>query len=252
MRRKFNQDFNYNSIQTLEKQFVRIFYLNKAVMLMAQNSEGDILYSEGIPMEKDVEIKEKVSYPKIVEIEDYKDVSIVTQEADITGLVEIGVVFAKASDSFTTEIAMMKALIELKIRAAMMGANVIFLENANVNKSDNDYWSWKWPKAIVTGWVYSNQLPLYDDFVEFVKDKTIFRIVTQYIIKSGQTKFKTKTVNKEIKVDEIIVDKRLIKVKAQILEDNINGIFMVTHLTEDGFQLYYQDDSHFYNFVIKL
>ena len=247
MKRYGNELFMYSTIHLNEDRYVYLQYLSNTIMIMAQNRNGEILFRDSVK-------KDSIKYFKIDNIEDFENVTFTTDETIVSGFTEIGDVNAKAKgatiysdQTFVT----MRAIKKIQIEAAMMGANIIYLKNGSSKGVEDNYFSWSRAETSFSGVAYSNQLPLYSEFIKLVGDKTRFNVVMEYTMKLGGSNYKTQKVNKELRIDKIMNKDGIVIIIGQIVEvQNLNN-FMVSYLTKDSFNIYYRDESTAYSYMVR-
>ena len=118
--------------------------------------------------------REKLATKAIKGPQDWKNVSISRIEYEVRGLYKIGEVFSKAKG--TTALSNMnrvkdRAFKKLKIQATMMGANIIYLTNQDVegNRFFDD--SSNPTETNLSGVAYSSELPDFEEFKSLIGDK---------------------------------------------------------------------------------
>src|ERR1035437_2236384 len=125
---------------------------------------------------------EATSYKTVESVDDFENVTITQVEGEIKGLYKIGDVSSKAKGTTTLsnqERVKERAYKKIKIQAAMMGANIIYLTNQRTegNKMGGYFQSGSTAETNLTGIAYTNQLPDIEDFKKMIVDKRDFAAV---------------------------------------------------------------------------
>jgi len=200
---------------------------------------------------------EGTSYKKISGVEDFENVSVAQVESEVKGLYKIGEVSSKAKGTTVysnQERVKQRAYKKLKIEAAMMGANVIFLTHQRTegNKYGGYFQSSSSAETNLSGIAYSNSLPLYDNFKSLIGNKKDFVTKEKYELYSSSSEYKKAKYVKNFTINEIINENGVI-----FLKGNLEGVkkynrFRLASYNEDSFSIYYEDKNTSYNITIQI
>ena len=199
---------------------------------------------------------EATSYKTVKGAEDFENVTLTLVESEVNGLFKLGDVSSKAKG--TTTLSSMEKVKEranrkMKIVAAMMGANIIYL--AQNTTTGNQYGSYfqagKATETNLNGVAYSNKLPSYNDFEKLIGDKTLFQTYERLKLGGSDSDFSTTQFSKTVQLFKIYNEAGLIMINAKI--DGVdNNTFRVTSFSQNEFILVWKDGDKVYNFKIKI
>ena len=146
-----------------------------------------------------------------------------------------------------------RAIRKIKIQAAMMGANIIYLtQNTTTgNQAGSKYQSGKSTETNMTGVAYSNQNPNYNDFVKLIGEKTEFQTSKKYKLSGSATDYDDMEFVKSVKIEKIYTEGGLIMMKAHIADVDYNT-FRVIYFSKNRFILVVKDEDVIYNFKVQL
>lgn len=200
---------------------------------------------------------EATSYKKVVGVEDFENVSITQVESEVKGLFKIGEVSSKAKGTTTLsnqERVKERAYRKMKMVAAMMGGNVVYITNQRTqsNNMGTEYQAGSSAEANLSGVAYTNILPSYDGFINAIGDKRSFNSVVEIKLWSSASDIKTNPVQGMLLVNNITNDNGMI-----ILEGSFAGHpkikrFRVTAFGEGFFNVFYEDKSSVYSLKVRI
>jgi hypothetical protein len=200
---------------------------------------------------------EATSFKKINGVDDFENVTITQVESEIKGLFKIGDVSSKAKGTTTLsnqERVKERAYRKLKIVAAMMGANIIYLTNQRTegNKMGGYYQSGSSAETNLSGVAYTNQLPNFNDFKLLIGEKRNFSTTEQAKMWSSASEM-TKTVfQKSFIINSITNENGIIMINGDLQEESRYKNFRVVSFDKESFSVYYEDKSTSYNVKIKM
>ena len=162
----------------------------KVINSIHKNAVEKIVFSSG----RTQTFREAVAVKPVDGPQDWKNVTISRLEFEVRGLYKMGEVSAKAKG--TTILSNMnrvkdRAFRKLKIQAAMMGANVIYLTNQDVegNRIFDD--SGNPTETNLSGVAYSSELPDYKSFKKILEQKDQFIYAQKLFLGNNSTDIKT-------------------------------------------------------------
>ena len=199
---------------------------------------------------------EATSYKTIKSAEDFDNVTLTSVESEVKGLFKLGDVSSKARG--TTALASMEKVKEranrkMKVVAAMMGANIVYLtQNTTVgNQMGTQYQAAKHTETNLAGIAYSNKLPSYDDFEKTIGNKTLFLTYERLKLSGSDADFAKSSFSKSVQLQKLYNESGLIMMNAKI-EGVDNNTFRVIDFTNEEFTLVWKDGDTIYNFRIKI
>jgi hypothetical protein len=242
------------NVKEVTQDAVKFTYPNEdLVNIVYKNTIQKIVFKSG----RVQTFAESTSFKKIESSNDYENVTISQVESEIKGLYKIGDVSAKAKGTTVysnQEKVKQRAYKKLKIEAAMMGANIVYLtaQRTEGNKYGGYYQSGSSAETNLTGIAYSNILPSYSDFEKLMLNKTIFfAILDSHLWYSG-TDISQIEISKKFEINSIKNENGLIIING-VLEGELNcKVFRVVSFNSESFNIFYQDKNMVYNIKIKI
>jgi hypothetical protein len=193
---------------------------------------------------------EATSYKTVSGAEDFENVTLTLIQNETNGLFKVGDVSSKARG--TTGLASMEKVKEradrkMKIVAAMMGGNIVYLtQNLTLPAVGNQTTT-----TNLAGVAYNNKLPNYDNFVKLIADKKIFRTYERIKLSGSDSDFDKNAFSKNVRLLKIFNESGLIMMNAE-MEGVDNTSFRVINYTSEEFTLVWKDGDKIYNFRIKV
>ena len=199
---------------------------------------------------------ESIPLKTINSIDDFDLVEITNLESDTKGLYRVGYVSAKAKGTTTLsnqERVKNRAYRKIKILAAMMGANIIFITNQRNegNKYGGYYQSGSSTETNLTGLAFTNNKLNIQDFKQLIANKPIYVGVEQTKLWSGDYDIRKEQILTKFNIDDIIDDDGIIEIKGEIVNSPGQRIFKLVSMDKDSFNVFYEDKSTAYNVKIE-
>jgi len=199
---------------------------------------------------------EATSYKTVKGATDFDNVTFTSVQSEVNGLFKLGDVSSKAKG--TTSLASMEKVKEraykkMKIVAAMMGANIIYLtQNTTTGNQMGSYFQADKPtETNVAGVAYSNKLPSFDDFNKLIGNKTQFQCAELFTMSQRGTDLNRKDYSKTVQILKVYNESGLTMVNAKI--DGVDyNVFRVISFNNDEFTLVYKDGERIYNYRIRV
>lgn len=200
---------------------------------------------------------EGTSLKKISGVEDYENVSVAQVESEVKGLFKVGEVSSKAKGTTVysnQERVKQRAYKKLKIEAAMMGANIIYLTNQRTegNKYGGYYQAGSSAETNLSGIAYTNSLPNYDNFKSLLSNKKDFTTLEQFEMWSSASDYKKSKYVKKLIINEIINENGVIFIKGDLEGVKKYDRFRVTSYNDNTFSIFYEDKSTSYNITVQI
>lgn len=200
---------------------------------------------------------EATSFKIISGVDDFENVTITQVESEVKGLFKIGDVSSKAKGTTTLsnqERVKERAYRKMKIVAAMMGANIIYLTNQRTegNKMGGYYQSGSTAETNLTGVAYTNQLPSLDEFKKIINEKKNFTAVQEAKMWSSASDMTKTDIQSNFVIVSITNENGIIMISGELQGESKYKTFRVVSFDKDYFNVYYEDKSTSYNIKIKI
>ncbi|MGF7039106.1 hypothetical protein [Mucilaginibacter lappiensis] len=200
---------------------------------------------------------ETTSYKTVSDVTDYDKVAITSVESEVKGLYKLGDVSSKAKGTTvfsSQERVKDRAYHKMKLQAAMVGANIVYLTNQRTegNKYGGYFQSGSTAETNLTGVAYSNMLPDYDKFKQLIGSKTDFTAIKKYELGASDTDVSVDAIDKAFTISNVTADNGIVLITAKLKGENDNNNFQLASLTENTFSVAYKHKGTAYNIVISL
>jgi len=242
------------SVKEITEDAVKFSYPEEELVnSIYKNSVQKIVFKNG----RIQTFSESTSFKSIKNVDDYENVSITQVESEIRGLFKIGEVSSKSKGTTTLsnqERVKERAYRKLKIEAAMMGANVVFLTHQRTegNKAGGYWQSGSSAETNLSGVAYTNKLPDYNDFVSLIGENKEFVTIERAKLWSSSSDLSKSAYKKKFVINNIMNENGIIMIKG-----NLEGIkkydsFKVVSYDENTFNIFYEDKSTTYNITVQI
>ncbi|MVN90384.1 DUF4156 domain-containing protein [Mucilaginibacter aquatilis] len=200
---------------------------------------------------------ESTSFKPVAKVSDFENVTISNLESEIQGLYKLGEVTSKAKGTTVysnQERVKQRAYRKLKIQAAMLGANIIYLTNQRTegNKYGGYFQSGSSAETNLTGIAYSNSLPDLEAFKKLIGSKTDFNTSWRSKLWASDSDVSTDVYMTPFSIKEIINENGIIMIEGKLGDGTKNTRFQLANFTNDTFSIAYKDKSSAYNIVVSL
>ncbi|WP_295771926.1 DUF4156 domain-containing protein [uncultured Mucilaginibacter sp.] len=200
---------------------------------------------------------ESTSFKSVAKVSDFENVTISSLESEIQGLYKLGEVTSKAKGTTVIsnqERVKQRAYRKLKIQAAMLGANIIYLTNQRTegNKYGGYFQSGSSAETNLTGIAYSNSLPDLEAFKKLIGSKTDFNTSWRSKLWASDSDVSTDVYMTPFSIKEIINENGIIMIEGKLGDGTKNTRFQLANFTNDTFSIAYKDKSSAYNIVVSL
>jgi hypothetical protein len=200
---------------------------------------------------------ESTSYKRISSVDDFENVTLTKVESEIKGLFKLGDVSSKAKGTTTLsnqERVKERAYRKMKIVAAMMGANIVYLtdQRSDGNQVGTKYQAGKSAETSLSGVAYTNQLPNIEEFKNTIGERRSFRTVEMSKLWSSDSDM-TKTYEEgSFVINSIQNENGLIMVNGDLQDQSKYHSFRVVSFDNKYFNIYYEDKSTSYNIKVRI
>ena len=185
---------------------------------------------------------EATSFNAVKGVDDYEKVTVTAVESEVKGLFKVGDVSAKAVG--TTELSNQERVKnreyrKLKMVAAMMGANAVYLTNQRTEGNKIGYFSSSSAETNLTGVAYTNRLPDFNAFKELLdRHKGKMTQVLEVSLGGSSTEYAKFKTNKPFTIENLTGENGLI-----VIDDK----YRVVGFDQQGFNVYYRNKSKWFN-----
>lgn len=198
---------------------------------------------------------EATSYKKVDRVEDYENVTTTAVESEIKGLFKLGDVSSKAkgTTAFSNqERVKSRAYKKMKIQAAMMGANIVYLSNqrSEGNKMGGYFQSSSTTETSLSGIAYTNELPNLEEFKKLLNNKTDFAVVEENKMWDSDSDVSKSISHKQFLITNIINDNGIVTIEGQLSGVSKYNKFKLAAFSKESFSIYYKDKSTAYNYTV--
>lgn len=195
---------------------------------------------------------ESTVFKKVESPTDFENVTITQIENDVKGLFRIGNVSSKAKGATALsaqEGLKARAYRKVKIQAALMGANVVYITNQKMEGVR--YGSTG--ETNLSGVSYTNITPNFNEFKKLIADRTNFTaIYKSSLIGDGSDDLSNLKMNKPFVISSIINENGLIMIEGKFDGSAKTTKFRVVSFTNEYFNIFFAGKGFLNNFKIKL
>lgn len=200
---------------------------------------------------------EATSFKKVASVDDYENVTTTQVEGEVRGLFKVGDVSSKAKGTTTLsnqERVKERAYRKLKIVAAMMGANIVYLTDQRTegNKAGTYYQAGSSAETNLTGIAYTNLLPSIDEFKAAIGDRKSFIVTEEAKLWSSASDMTKTPMRSMFIVTSITNENGIITLNADLQGESKYKVFRVVSFDKEYFNVYYEDRSTSYNLKVKI
>lgn len=232
------------TVKEVKENAVTFVYPNEEVLnTIYKNTIHKIVFKSG----RVQTFSEATALQTIDNVDDYEKITITSLESEVQGLYKLGDVSAKAVG--TTELSNQervknRAYRKIKIAAAMMGANIIYLTHQRTEGNKIGYWTSSASETNLTGIAYTNTLPDFDSFKQFLAQHASekMKIVLETSLGNSDSDMSKFKKQKPFEINNLTEENRLIM---------IDGKYRVVGYDETGFNVFYRTKSSWYNLRIE-
>ena len=219
---------------------------NGSILLISKKKVDKIVYKNG----KMVSIKEELSLKRIEGVSEYNDVQISFNDSDITNctkIIKVSTEYSSANNGQSKSLN--KAYSLLKLQAAMLGANIIYLPEQNAldpNKVGDT------TQTSITGIAYCDKLPTLEMFQKAIGENTTFGSTEQWYMHLGKPDVYQFHYSGKLIIDHAYEDKGFVYIEAELKSFPKVKTFRLISLSAKSFMLYFEMGTTAYNVQIDL
>lgn len=201
--------------------------------------------------------KESLGLAEINYAHDFTKVNLTHLESETKGLYKLDEVYAKAVGTTTlSNITTVKerAFRKLKIQAALLGGNVIYMLDQNTvgNQFGTEYQAAKATETILTGIVYSNSIPKVEDVTATLNDKKTFAVNSNFFAGRNSTDVEGNPFLPEsFSVEDFYQENGFVYIRGKA-KGIKNDVFKVVSFKNNQMTLYWKDKKKAYNLSVDL
>lgn len=200
---------------------------------------------------------ESSSFKRVAGVEDFENVAVTQVESEVKGLFKLGEVSSKAKGTTTLsnqERVKERAYRKMKIVAAMMGANVVYVTNQRTqgNQMGTEYHAGSSAETNLSGVAYTNVLPNYNEFLNVIGENRNFIGVLEHKLWSSASDITTTPVQDALVINNITNENGLIILDGTLKSRPKIKRFRVTAFGDGYFNIYYEDKSTTYSLRVRV
>lgn len=198
---------------------------------------------------------ESSAFNEVNSINDYEKVTISNVESEVKGLFKVSDVGAKAKGGSTfssMEKVRNRAYEKIKIQAAMMGANVVYLAHQNTegNKYGGYFQAGSTTETSLTGVAYSNNSIDLEKFKLKLNNKNSFTAIKEYRLGTSNMTFSELSIEYDLTIKDIIKENSGIYILADLNKKEYK--FRLAYFDENNFYLYFKNKNNAnFQYVVK-
>ncbi|MDX2303155.1 MAG: hypothetical protein NW226_10160 [Microscillaceae bacterium] len=198
--------------------------------------------------------QEATSFKTVAGPQDWENVSLARVESEVKGLFKLEEVSSKAKG--TTPLANVnkvkdRAYKKLKMEAAMLGANVVYVFNEDVEGNRFYDESGNPAETSISGIAYTSKLPSIQDFEKMIGENSDFIFAQKLYLGNNNVEIQAEVIAPgRVRIEEVIHEQGLIFVKTRILGEKSDR-FRVIQFDEKQVTLMYRDKNKIYNLVLR-
>lgn len=241
------------TIKEVTEGAVKYTYPNEdLVNTVYKNSVQKIVFKSGR-----VQVFTEASSFKVVNsVPEFDNVTVTAVENEVKGLYKIGDVSSKAKGTTgfsNQERVKERAYRKLKIQAAMMGANIVYLTNQRTegNKFGGYFQAGSSAETNLTGVSYSNVIPDLAEFKKLLNARTELSAYEEYRLGGSSSDYSYKESPGKFLISNVRNDNGIITIEGELEGLNKVNQFRLVSVSNDHFNIFYRDKSTVYNISVR-
>lgn len=181
------------------------------------------------------------AYKHVEGLKDYENVSVTTDENNVQGLYKLGDLSTRATKG---------AEKRLKMQAALMGANVIYIVNQNTNTSADPDDATLFP--YVTAQAYTSTVPDADKFKKLIGSRTDYAAKQTYALWGNANNVSAENSYRRFTIKNVNNDDGIISIEGKLKDEKDVSVFQLTGFNDDAFSISYSKENTVYNVVVSM
>jgi hypothetical protein len=199
---------------------------------------------------------EASSIKNIASLDDYEHITISQIEGEVKGLYKLGEVSAKAKGTTVLsdqERVKRRAYRKLKMEAALMGANVVYLlhQRDQGNRFGGLFQSGSSSETSLTGVAYSNQLVNFDEFKNAFTGRPNFIAVQETSLFSSGSNLIKRELMHLFDIYSISNDNGIVTIQGSLQGETLCNSFRLVSFDAEFFYVYYETKISAHNIKIR-
>ncbi|MEA5257567.1 hypothetical protein VB264_07220 [Arcicella aquatica] len=201
--------------------------------------------------------KESLALNEVNYAHDFDKVSLTHLESEVKGLYKLDEVYAKAVGTTTlSNITTVKerAFRKLKIQAALLGGNVIYMLDQNTvgNQFGTEYQAGRATQTTLTGIVYSNNIPKVEEVTTALNNKKTFIVNANFFAGRNSTDVEgNPSLPESFTVEDFYQENGFVYIRGKA-KGIKNDLFKVVSFKNNQMTLYWKDKKKAYNLSVDL
>lgn len=219
---------------------------------LSLNAVSKIIYRSG----RVQEFAGHTSFRRLASPMDWQQVSIASVESEVQGLYKVDDVSSKAKG--TTEFSNQervkrRALDKIKMQAAILGANVLYMAQMRSEGTKVNFWTGAGTSAETSlfGVAYSSQMPRLSTVSELVKDNREFAVAEEISLTNNDTNFGRSSTAKTLTIDRIYDDSGLVMIEGTLSKSK-ETLFRVTFCNDHDFYIAYKTRRGVFSYKVTV
>ena len=217
---------------------------------ISKNSITSIVYKSG----RIQQFSNRTAFRILKSPLEWQQVSLTQVEGEVASLFKIDDVSSKAKG--TTELSNQervkrRALDKLKMQAAMLGGNVIYMLNMRTEGNKINSWTGMSSSAEASfmGAVYSSKVPNFNQVQNLLGDQSIFSVVEELSYTNNSTKINSNDTNTTFTLHRVYDDNGNVMVEGEIPGCK-ETTFRVTFCNQDSIYILYSTRRGTYTYKV--
>lgn len=202
------------------------------------------------------EFASRTSFRHLASPMDWQQVSVASVESEVQGLYKVDDVSSKATG--TTEFSNQervkrRALDKIKMQAAILGANVLYMAQMRSEGVKTNLWTGVSSSAATSlyGVAYSSQMPQLAAAMELIGDKKEFPVVEEVSLTNNDTNYGQYATKKTLTIDRIYDDSGLVMIKGTLSKCK-ETLFRVTFCNDNDFYIAYKTRRGVFSYKVTV
>lgn len=214
------------------------------------NAVSKIIYRSG----RVQEFAGRTAFRRLASPMEWQQVSIASVESEVQGLYKVDDVSSKAKG--TTEFSNQervkrRALDKIKMQAAILGANVVYMAQMRSEGTKVNFWTGGGTSAETSlfGVAYSSQMPRLSTVEELLEDKRKFSVDEEISLTNNDSSFGRSSTARVLTIDRIYDDSGMVMIEGTLSKCK-ETLFRVTFCNDHDFYIVYKTRRGVYSYRV--